>query len=396
VTGLATLRALHRAGIEISGFGSKKAEPGRFSRRAKIFSAPSPERDDAALCTYLLASAPRRCRPVLIPTSDAHLLFMSRYRAALETAYRFILPAEEVVEAMVDKRLQVSLALRHGVACPRTLFTDDNCEFLAMAEDMAFPAFLKPAHSHLWWPVFRNKGLLMETWAELEPALQQASRHGLAVILQQIVPGPATNHYEVCVYIGQAGEPLAVFTTRKLRQLPLDFGVGSLIEAVRQPELEHCAVTFLKAIGFKGIAAIEFKKHAESGAFLMIEVNGRLWSDHALALACGLNYPLLSYLDLLGVPQPVVAPYPEGKRWLDGANDLWASITLARRGALGPIDWLKSLSRTSCFAFLDPGDPLPLFWEMAQVPSRLGGYARRSFKRSQSIEPRSIEQGLPK
>jgi len=306
VTGLATLRALYKAGVEVSGFGSEKAEPGRFSRRAKTFPAPAPERDGAALRTYLLEAAPRRCRPVLIPTSDAHLLFMSRHRAALETAYLFILPVEEVVEAMVDKRRQVSLALRHGIACPRTLFADDPCALLAMAEDMAFPAFLKPAHSHLWRPVFHNKGLRLETRAELKPALEQADRHDLAVTLQEIVPGPATNHYEVCVCMGQDGEPLAVFTTRKLRQWPVDFGIGTLLESVRQPELERRAVNFLKAIGFKGTAAIEFKKNAENGVFLMIEVNGRLWSDHTLALACGLNYPLLAYLDLLGAPPPAV------------------------------------------------------------------------------------------
>jgi len=75
--------------------------------------------------------------------------------------------------------------------------------------------------------------------------------------------------------------------------------------------------------------------------------------------------------------------YPEGLRWLDGANDLWASITLARQGALGPLAWLKSFSRTSCFAFFDPGDPLPFLWETAQIPPLLLGYARRRFKRPQ-------------
>ena len=110
VTGLATLRALHQAGIEVLGFDSEKGGPGRFSRYAKTFDAPAPETEADALLEELLRFAPDDCRPVLIPASDAHLLFMSRHRAALEKAFVFSLPGEAVTEAMVDKRLQYALA----------------------------------------------------------------------------------------------------------------------------------------------------------------------------------------------------------------------------------------------------------------------------------------------
>jgi D-aspartate ligase len=377
VTGLATLRALHQAGIEVLGFDSEKGGPGRFSRYAKTFDAPAPETEADALLEELLRFAPDDCRPVLIPASDAHLLFMSRHRAELEKAFVFSLPGEAVTEAMVDKRLQYVLAKQHGIACPQTIFAEDHQALLRQAQQIAFPVFLKPAQSHLWRPIFHNKRLRLEGLAELERALDKIAPHDLAVTLQRIIPGPATNHFEVCAHMDRRGEALAVFTTRKLRQWSVDFGIGTLLESSRHPELEGLSVAFLKAIGFKGTAAIEFKQDAKTGEFLMIEVNGRLWSDHSLAVHCGINYPLLAYLDLVGPPPQPITDYPKGVRWLDGASDLWASLTLMRQGLLGPMAWLASFSGTRSFAYFDAADPLPFLAETAKVPQRLLAYSMR-------------------
>ena len=385
VTGLAALRALRRAKIAVLGFDPKRTPPGRFSYRAKTVRCPIPETEPGPLLEHLLRFAPGDRRPVLIPISDAFLLFLSRFRSDLEKAFAFSLPNEDLVEAIVDKRRQYALAERYGVPCPHTLVAENHQALLRSADQIAFPAFLKPAYSHLWAPVFRNKGLLVQDPAVLKQVLETVAARGLDVVIQRIIPGPATNHYEVCVHMDRQSQPIAVFTTRKLRQWPIDFGGGTLIESTHHRELEQLSVDFLKAIAFKGTAAIEFKRDAETGQFFMLEVNARLWSDHALATRCGLNFPLLIYRDLVGPRPQLLTDYPMGVRWLDGARDLWASLTLARRGLIRPTDWLTSLSAIRSFAFFDASDPLPFLWEMVKLPHRFSTYLMRSLLRGRDL-----------
>ena len=377
VTGLGALRGLSGAGIEVLGFDHNRWPSGRFSWRAKTSRCPNPEVEPGPLLERLLRFAPGDRRPVLIPTTDAFLLFMSRLRSDLGKAFIFSLPTEDIAEAIVDKRRQYPLAERYGLPCPYTLVAENHRALLHRTDQIAFPVFLKPAYSHLWRPVFRNKGLLVQDSVALKQALETVAARRMDVVIQNVVSGPATNHFEVCVYIDQQNRPIAVFTTRKLRQWPIDFGIGTLIESTHHRELEQLSVNFLKVIAFKGTAAIEFKRDVKSGQFFMLEINARLWSDHALARRCGLNFPLITYLDLVGArPQPTTE-YPAGVRWLDGANDLWVSLELARRGWIGPTDWLTSLFGTRSFAFLDASDPLPFVWETVKLPYRYLAYLGR-------------------
>jgi hypothetical protein len=47
---------------------------------------------------------------------------------------------------------------------------------------------------------------------------------------------------------------------RKLRQYPVDFGVGTLMESVAEPELAALGLRFFNAMGWRGPGSIEFKR----------------------------------------------------------------------------------------------------------------------------------------
>ena len=180
-------------------------------------------------------------------------------------------------------------------------------------------------------------------------------------MVQSIIPGPNTNHFKVSAYIGRAGEPLAVFTLRKIRQCPTEFGVGTMVESVHYPELRDLGLQFFRRIGYRGIGSIEFKKDDRDGKLTMIELNPRLWHQNGLAADCGMSFPLIQYLDLSGQNPAPLTTFKEGVCWLDAMADFQSFCDYHSRGELSVWSWLRSISRARSFTIFAPDDMGPFF-----------------------------------
>ncbi len=96
------------------------------------------------------------------------------------------------------------------------------------------------------------------------------------------------------------GRPLALLTVRKIRQYPIDFGNATLLESVRGENVERLAMQFFQGLAYRRIGTIEFKRDACDGQLRLIELNTRLPQNRIHCTRCGVNLPLLAYLDLTG------------------------------------------------------------------------------------------------
>jgi D-aspartate ligase len=363
-TGLAAVRSLGRAGIPVVGLDSNPHEPGFKSRYGEPRRCPDPITEPECLVDYLLAEGRRQAQPgVLIPASDAWVLFISRYRDRLEPFFRFRMPAPEVVEAIIDKRRQYELAEQVGTPYPATFYPTTLAEARECAEHVDYPAFLKPYYGHLWRERFggAHKGYKVHTPHELLSCFQVALAADQPVMVQSIILGPNTNHYKVCAYLDEAGDPLAVFTLRKLRQYPTEFGVGSLVESVWDDDLLRLGLHFMQAIGYRGIGSVEFKRDDRDGKLKLIELNPRLWQQNSQAAVCGVDFPLIAYRDMIGEPALPVPRFRAGVRWLDAPADFQAAWDYFRRGELSPLNWLASMRGVEAFATFALDDPAPFF-----------------------------------
>jgi len=104
-TGLAAVRSLGRAGIPVIGLDFNPRMPGFKSRYCTPKLCPDPVHQPDELLRCLLEEGKHLAQPgILIPASDAFVLFMVRYRADLRQYFRFALPEGETLEAMVEKR----------------------------------------------------------------------------------------------------------------------------------------------------------------------------------------------------------------------------------------------------------------------------------------------------
>lgn len=128
---------------------------------------------------------------------------------------------------------------------------------------------------------------------------------------------------------------------------------------MRSPQVVELGWQFLRAIDFRGIGSLEFKRDDRDGALKLIELNPRLWQQNALATVSGINFPLLQYRDLTGeAPSPQVA-FRVGVRWLDASSDFRSCWSYRQAGILSMRDWLASWRGVRSFATFALDDPAP-------------------------------------
>ena len=360
VNGLGVTRSLGEAGVRVTGVDPARWAPELWSRYCDALVCPSPVTEPDRVLELLLAEGERLERPaVLLPANDAFVLFMSRYRAELRPRFLFALPAPSVSEALADKRLQYELAERVGIPYPRTFHPRSTADIARIKPEIDYPALLKPCVSHLWASVFGNKGFRIDGPTDLERRLAEINPSGLDVIVQSIVPGPNTNLYLVRAYADASSRPLVLCTQRKIRQYPTDFGDATLSESVRAQDVAELGAEFMQRIGYHGLASIEFKRDARTGELKLMELNTRLGQNNILNTRCGVNVPLVAYLDLTGQKPAPRTEHREGIRYVVVGKDFRAFLDYYRRGELGPVQWARSVATARAFPYLDWRDPFP-------------------------------------
>jgi len=291
------------------------------------------------------------------------------------------MPDRDVAEATINKRAQYDMATRAGMLCPQTLFPENRADLERMGHQLEYPAIIKPYYSYLWQLTFagERKGFSVGNQEELIDRFENDLPPDTPVLVQSVIPGPNTNHYALSVYVSRTGEPLAIFASRKVRQFPVDFGVGTLLESCRCEDVVDLGLKLFNGIGFRGIGELEFKKDERDGRLKMIEVNPRLWEQNSLATRCGANFPLIEYLDLTGQAPAPQTSYRQGVFWLNEGQDFMAFWTYHKRGELSVASWLRSVARARSFSTFAWNDPMPFlsaFDNGAEV-LRLPGYMIR-------------------
>jgi D-aspartate ligase len=376
--GLGIARSLGREGITVIGLDFNPEAPGRVSRycRPVIVSDP-PDDSENTLKLMLRAGGTYREKGVLFPGSDEDVLLMSRYRDRLSECFLFSLPSEYLVESLTNKRRQYELAEKAGVPYPHSWFPQNLRDLQEIKDKIEYPVFIKPYYSHVWRNVFRNKGFKVRNSTELVEKFSQVLKEKLQAMVQSIIVGPDSNIVEVYAYLNCDHKPLATFVTRKLRQQPNEFGVGTCLESIHDKNLLEMGLRFLKQIDYVGLGSIELKKDNRDGHYKLLELNVRLAHHNIQATCAGVNFPLVQYKDLTGEPIDEEADYRDGVIWVDDVYDLLAAYRLHQKGELSWGNWLRSVIGAECHSYFAWDDLMPflkdLLSELSILPNRYRG-----------------------
>lgn len=372
VGGLGVARALGRAGISTLGLWSAPGEVGRFSRHCRPVRAPAVPGDETL---SVLRTALGRCadKPILLPTTDAYAEWINERQHALRELFRFHTVERSSFERLISKLSSTELAREHGLEAPRTSRFEDLMSFQRGIGDFRFPVLVKPIDTFRHSLPNSVKNAMFETRRALADYVRAWRTRLSEMVFQEVVPS-GDGHIHVCtVLCGSGGEPLLVYTGRKLRQYLPDYGVTCFGVSERSEVLEILATRFLRAIGYQGLCTLEFARDRRDGQFVFLEANLRAYYSNQLFTDAGLNFPLAEYRLLATGQRPTPVAQKDGVLWIDLPRDL-ASF-YRRRDPLAARDWLRSVLQARSFATFALDDPFPWLSETGRLAKGLWGFA---------------------
>jgi predicted ATP-grasp superfamily ATP-dependent carboligase len=368
---LGTVRALGRKGVEVIRLSPKKWYASKYCSTMICPDAREEPRRYLASLRRLgktLYEGTGR-KHALFPTSDDGLSLISKNIETLSGYFEAVCPGWEVTEKIIDKSKTYEFAEKLGIPVPETFTPTDYDDVTRIAKTIPYPCLIKPTHSHLFSPIYKVKLFKVMTAKDLLRHARRLLSCGVGFVLQEEVPGPDDPVYSFRTSVNRRSEPLAVFTSRKLRQWPPQFGVGSCSESVWEPRIVDVGVRMLREMGFYGIATFEFKKDRRTKEFKLLEINGRSGSQNYLTTLCGVNTPFISYKEAIGEHQEplrsLACGYRLGVKWVHLTIDVMSLLKKRSAGEITLSAWGRSLlTRNLVFGILSLEDPLPSLSEL--------------------------------
>jgi predicted ATP-grasp superfamily ATP-dependent carboligase len=373
---LAVVRSLGRAGYQISVAAARTPSLAGASRwAASERRVPDPLREPAAFVDAVAAMAYAESAELLLPMTDASLLALLGARERFP-GISLPFPGLDVFRRVADKQVVLATARTAGIAVPeqRVISTQAEASKLASAA-LSYPLVLKPARSVSGSDAVRQKfGVRhIEGPEELRAAMRDLPRQAFPVLLQQRIVGPGVGIF-LLVWNGRTR---AVFAHRRLREKPPSGGVSVYRESIpADPALVERSRALLDALGFEGVAMVEYKVEAASGTPYLMEINGRFWGSLQLAVDAGVDFPRLLAESALGADTGPVPAYTVGVRsrwWWGDIDQLLARLIHPRaRLALAPDepgrlralrDFLNLWGRGDRSEILRRDDPRPFLRE---------------------------------
>jgi len=371
VTSLNIMRQLGRKGIETYLTHKTKINISRYSKYCKGFFKSPQFTDIQNMVSFLIELAEKRNLKgaVLIPTNDDTVIVLSQNKDKLEKYFIVPLPGWDVINRAFDKRITLNIAKKAGLPIPKPIFPNDLEDMKQKLSELEFPVVVKPAMGKKY---YFAAGTKMHMANNLEEAIKYFNMIATVmgednIIVQEYIPGPITELYNYATVM-KKGIPHGIYTGKKLRQHPRDFGVGTAARSLIDPELEKVGTKLLQACEYEGVGYIEFKKDLRDGKYKLIEINPRLWNFMDLANHFGINLPWDLYCYATGQEIKMKRTDIE-LNWLHFWTDIGEAIKECIKGNESISEYIKPLNGIkNVFAVISWDDPLPFIMETILIP----------------------------
>jgi D-aspartate ligase len=298
---------------------------------------------------------------VLLPCSDHWAMAAAQLQPDLGERFPASVARPKVLERFVDKGLFDEMLVDLGIPHPWSRIVDGPDDLDSLPDGGFEAAFLKPRDSARFFRTFGVKAVAAGSRSELEDRLAEVTGAGLGVIVQEYIPGPATNHYFVDGFRDRHGVIRALFARQRLRMYPPRFGNSTFMRSVSHAEVEGALVQLdrlLTATEYRGIFSAEFKLDPRDSLFKLLEVNARAWWYVGFAARCGVDVCAMSHRDALDLDVESVDSYSAEVSCVYPYPDFFACRAALRAGELSVGEWVRSWA-ASVQPVFQWGDPWP-------------------------------------
>lgn len=351
IAALAAVRSLGARGLSVTcgeSFKYNYASFSRYAQKSVMYADPDDEPDQ--FLQDLDRELGRGTCQMIMPIRDNTTLLLAKHREQFRKHVRFCLPDYEALLIGRDKGKTVKAAIRHNVPIPQTFFPEDQ-SLESIARAINFPVLIKPRSSS------GGRGILFAGDAS---ALYRGYAAVKAVYNEPIIQeyiSAEREHLSVTFLFNEKSQLRASFAYQEFRQVG---GSASHAISVSRPDVVECGAEFLRKLGWRGVANVEFVVDPRDKQFKMLEVNPRFWMSLALAIHAGVDFPYLLYrLVMEGDIEPVT-DYRIGShyRWLWPLDIVWL---LNAKTWEHTKEFFSFRRPDQCYAVCSVSDPLPMF-----------------------------------
>ncbi len=309
--------------------------------------------------------------------SDAASEWITTHRDRLLPTLRTFESADRVHVDLMDKQILYRTANEAGVRAPWMVHVATVDELAMHLDTVTFPCVVKPTMGHVAKQLLGIGTAAVASRAELAAATAPLLANDIPFLLTELVPGPETALEGSVAVRTPDGEYALEYGRHKVRQWPLDYGVGSLLESADVPETLKMNRQLLDQTGYVGISACETKRHSGTGELYLIEINVRVPASFGLAEAAGTDGAWRLYAALTGLPLGRQPEPVQGRKVMLPQKDLQAAVARIRRRETTPAAVLRSwrgVRDTAAWSWRDPAPAL------AQVRSIIAGRRARKVR----------------
>lgn len=377
--GLWMVRSLARGGLKVFAIcGSAKGQSA-YSRCAAGAWMPDKSKGIDGLIDDLEQLARELDVGSIMPISETYHNALISARDRFEPDVHLFSPSRECFAKATDKDYMQRLCAKLGVPVARGTTLD--ALMMAGGEKLAFPLVLrtsrlndKGASGKAPW-----KAAYAENLEQLKGLYESVRDLADNVIVQEYHPG-VEDHVQVLMHEGEA---FMVGDYIGEHHMPLAGGVTVQRVSCRHEGLIRDAVRLLKAIGWQGVAGVQFHYDPTTDRYIFLEINPRFIGGLPTVIMAGFEAPFLLWQSHFEPEKMEAGTYQLGMRTRILGGDANWMFGMMRGDQLPPgqrrIGKLSAIARflwncgpwTKDDTFL-LSDPKPFFVDLAQMIKRLG------------------------
>lgn len=373
--GLSMIRCLGRHKVPVVSVDYQVE--GTYGFHSKYISekliAPHYKKETRKYIDFLIDYAKKQdLKPVLMPSADPYIEVVDKHLHELSQYYYIAQTQQGLYMDLMDKNKLHDICVAHNVLVPETIRTTVDNLYDQVDARVGYPCVVKPSDSPSFVHIFRSKMFIVNNKTELVQAIKKAQDHQLEVFVQRIIPGFDDHMYTFDAHLNKQSKVTHYMTCNKKRQYPINFGASVFTKQIHVQDLYDIGAPFLEAVGYKGFAEIEFKKDATTGQYYLIEINVRTTNLNAMLEKVGINFPLISYRELVGEPIGTNFMTKSSKRtFVYAFEDVLAIKGYLKTKQLTRMNVLKSQVTKKSYALWAIDDPKPYFAYMALLAKKV-------------------------
>ena len=373
---LATVRSLGRQGVEVHAAPTNLRAPALASRYvARIHALPPWMEDGAAWLEAVEALLRAERFDLVIPCNETALLPLQHHRVRLGALARLAIPDDRAIAVLFDKQATRELAQRLGIAVPEGRLPHPGESAGEVLAALGLPVVVKPRQSYVLERLERRGKVQVvrdgAEFARLQPTLR-AEDH----VLERFFPGQGLG----VSLLASRGRVLQAFEHHRVRED--SSGSYYRVSAALTPALLAACTDLVRELDYTGVGMFEFRRNAETGAWVLLEVNARPWGSMPLPLGLGVNFVWRWYRLLTAGEEIPTVDYRTGVFGRNLLPDLRVGLSEAHAHGTGRLlflmRWLAELGRVATgreiHDVLVRDDPRPALVELG---AELGEVARR-------------------